>query len=293
MPLLRGTELLGIFELLSSEAYAFGDRDEGTLEVLAARVLSNLERAAQVLAPQRQSLPVAEPIQEAVPEASHGFWGGFGVVTWAMAVAVLVCAVLLGVQVGRHMGGQRARVRRQRAATPAHAFAGQAPSVEDHASGKTVTTSAPPPAAVKPSFGRAVPPGGLRIYENGKEVFRLPTAENQTGDAAEAGMQPASSLEPEKVMELSPATAEGSLLRRVEPEYPEQARQQRVQGPVVLEVHIGADGTVQDVQVVSGPAQLAAASADAVKQWQFKPRSKDGRRVEMQTTVTLNFRLPE
>ena len=59
-------------------------------------------------------------------------------------------------------------------------------------------------------------------------------------------------------MELSPAAAAGSLLHRVEPEYPQAARQEQVQGAVVLEVHIAADGTVQDVQVVSGAAQLAA-----------------------------------
>jgi outer membrane biosynthesis protein TonB len=36
-----------------------------------------------------------------------------------------------------------------------------------------------------------------------------------------------------------------------------------------------------------------AASTDAVKQWRFKPRTVKGRSVEMQTTVTLNFRLPQ
>ena len=127
----------------------------------------------------------------------------------------------------------------------------------------------------------------------------------ETGAApgAETGMQRASSVEPdrvepdkvesEKVMELSPSAAAGSLLHRVEPEYPEEARQQQVQGAVVLEVHIAADGTVQDVQVVSGPEQLAAPSISAVKQWRFKPRVVNGRRAEMQTTVTLNFKLPQ
>jgi outer membrane biosynthesis protein TonB len=50
---------------------------------------------------------------------------------------------------------------------------------------------------------------------------------------------------------------------------------------------------VQDVEVVSGPQQLAQVSSDAVKQWRFKPRTAGGRSVEMQTRVTLNFRLPQ
>jgi TonB family protein len=61
----------------------------------------------------------------------------------------------------------------------------------------------------------------------------------------------------------------------------------------VLDVHIGGDGAVQDLQVASGPPQLAQASIDAVKQWRFKPRRVNGRPVPMQTTITLNYRLPQ
>jgi TonB family protein len=100
-------------------------------------------------------------------------------------------------------------------------------------------------------------------------------------------------VELEKVVELSPAAAEGSLLHRVEPEYPEAARLEQIQGPVVVDVHIGVNGAVQDVQVVSGSPQLAQASTDAVRQWRFKPRNVNGRAAEMQTRITLNFRLPQ
>jgi TonB family protein len=108
-----------------------------------------------------------------------------------------------------------------------------------------------------------------------------------------SGVQRASSAEPDKVVDLSPAAAEGSLLHRVEPQYPEDARQQQIQGAVVLEVQIGGDGVVQNVQTISGPAELAQASMDAVKQWRFKPHLVDGRPTPMQTRITLNFRLPQ
>jgi len=60
----------------------------------------------------------------------------------------------------------------------------------------------------------------------------------------------------------------------------------------VLEVRIGRDGAIQDVKLVSGQPLLADAAIAAVKQWRFKPRVLKGQPVEMQTTVTLNFRMP-
>jgi TonB family protein len=137
------------------------------------------------------------------------------------------------------------------------------------------------------------------VFENGKEVFRMAPAQKQAADTSSSaaqrgsGTQSASSIEPEKVMKISPAAVAGNLLHRVEPEYPEAARQQRIQGAVVVDVHIGRDGAVQDVQTISGPPLLAQASLDAVKQWRFKPRSVNGRPTEMQTRITLNFRLPQ
>jgi protein TonB len=93
-------------------------------------------------------------------------------------------------------------------------------------------------------------------------------------------------------MELSPAAAEDSLVHRVEPDYPEEARKQQIQGAVVLDVHINQDGAVQELKLVSGHALLAQAAMDAVKQWRFKPHTVNNHPVEMQTRITLNFRLP-
>lgn len=93
-------------------------------------------------------------------------------------------------------------------------------------------------------------------------------------------------------MELSPAAAEDSLIHRVEPEYPEEARKQQIQGPVALDVHINQDGAVQQLKVLSGDSLLAQAAIDAVKQWRFQPHTVNGHAVEMQTRITLNFKLP-
>ncbi|MGO9087470.1 MAG: TonB family protein [Terriglobales bacterium] len=336
MPLLQGEELLGVFELFSSRACAFGDRDERTLEALATRALTSLEHAAQPLpvaeVPLVEPLPVEassvseNPVSEnpasdpvsgkseiehseilaAGPEGqenpAEAATGGFDFLTLALGVAVLACAVLLGVLVGRHLGIPTAKAHIHPVAspatnvsTPAAAPAGASSSGKAEGPGEAV----PSVAAAKPRVSNSVPPGGLQVFENGKEIFRMPPTpgEPETTNAEhEVGMERASSLEPEKnepVVELPPDVAESNLVHRVEPEYPEEARQQRIQGAVDLEVHVGTDGTVDDVQLVSGPAQLAPAATAAVRQWRFKPRRKNGHAVRMQTRITLNFRLPQ
>jgi protein TonB len=75
----------------------------------------------------------------------------------------------------------------------------------------------------------------------------------------------------------------------VRPEYPLLARQMKVQGAVELHAQIGKDGGVQTLQVVGGPAILADAAREAVRQWRFKPYIQNGEPVETQVPITVNF----
>ena len=77
--------------------------------------------------------------------------------------------------------------------------------------------------------------------------------------------------------------------RPVEPGYPMLARQMKVQGSVVLQVLIGRDGLIQNLQVVSGPPILASAAREAVRQWHFKPHYEGTESVETQARITVNF----
>jgi TonB family protein len=85
----------------------------------------------------------------------------------------------------------------------------------------------------------------------------------------------------------------GYLLERVEPQYPEAAKQKHVQGPVMLHALVGADGSVKELSVISGDPQLVKAATDAVRQWRFKPHQLKGKAVEFETRITVNFALPE
>lgn len=95
---------------------------------------------------------------------------------------------------------------------------------------------------------------------------------------------------PEKVR-VSQGVSEGLLQKRVTPTYPAIAKQAHIQGAVVLQASIGKDGNVQNVRVVSGPAMLSPAAINAVKQWKYKPYFLNGQPVEVETTITVNFRL--
>ncbi|MFZ1132667.1 MAG: energy transducer TonB [Terriglobales bacterium] len=75
----------------------------------------------------------------------------------------------------------------------------------------------------------------------------------------------------------------------VPPDYPMLARQMKVQGAVSLLALISREGTIQEIQILSGPGILAAAAREAVKQWHFKPYLLNGQPVETQARITVNF----
>jgi protein TonB len=84
--------------------------------------------------------------------------------------------------------------------------------------------------------------------------------------------------------------AQGGLIFKLDPEYPPVARLARIQGAVVLHAIIGKDGSVQQLQVVSGNPLLAGPALNAVKNWRYRPYLVDGQPVEVETTVTVNFK---
>ena len=93
---------------------------------------------------------------------------------------------------------------------------------------------------------------------------------------------------PADQVRMSPATV-AAVATPVEPVYPPLAEQMNVQGSVVLQLHVGKDGNIQDLQVVSGPDILADAAREAVRQWHFKPYLRDGNPVETEAQVTVKF----
>jgi TonB family protein len=82
------------------------------------------------------------------------------------------------------------------------------------------------------------------------------------------------------------------VLRRVEPEYSEEARKAKWQGTVLLSVIIDDHGIVQAVKVVrSLGLGLDENAITAVKQWRFKPGIKGGKPVPVNALLEVNYRL--
>jgi TonB family protein len=84
----------------------------------------------------------------------------------------------------------------------------------------------------------------------------------------------------------------GRLLRRVDPSYPLEAVQQRIEGTVRLHAVIGKDGKMQSLESMSGPPLLVEAAETAVREWRYGPTLLDGRPIQTLADINLVFRLP-
>ena len=79
------------------------------------------------------------------------------------------------------------------------------------------------------------------------------------------------------------------LADAIPPSYPPLAQHMNVQGSVVLQALIAADGSIESLRVMSGPAILSNAAQQAVREWHFKPVYQNGQAVETKATITVNF----
>ena len=85
--------------------------------------------------------------------------------------------------------------------------------------------------------------------------------------------------------------AQASLMYQVAPVYPPLAKSAHVSGTVLLHCVIGTDGTVQNLEYISGPPLLMKSAMDAVRQWRYKPTLINGMAVRVDTTVSVVFAL--
>jgi TonB family protein len=81
-------------------------------------------------------------------------------------------------------------------------------------------------------------------------------------------------------------------LRKVDPKYPQALISARVQGEVILYAIIRRDGTVDSIQVVKGvDPQLDQNAMEALAKWKFRPATRNGEPVELETIVRIPFRI--
>jgi TonB family protein len=91
---------------------------------------------------------------------------------------------------------------------------------------------------------------------------------------------------------IEPPIVAPVVATRVEPAYPDDYRRARVSGLVILEAAISETGTVEAVGVLKSLAPgLDMAAVNAVRQWKFKPATRDGKPVPVLFNLTINFKL--
>ena len=103
--------------------------------------------------------------------------------------------------------------------------------------------------------------------------------------------QPTAAAGPAKAVKVSAGVAQGMLLTPFQPVYPRIAIAARVEGTVVVQVVLSKTGTIEGLHVTSGPAMLTGAALDAVRAARYAPYRLSGEPVEVETTISVIFKL--
>jgi TonB family protein len=89
---------------------------------------------------------------------------------------------------------------------------------------------------------------------------------------------------------ISEALLRQDAIKKVNPNYPNEAKSAGITGSVQVQVLISKDGTVIEAIVISGPEQLREAAIQAAKQWIFKPVTLSGFYVQVAGVLTFEFK---
>lgn len=114
---------------------------------------------------------------------------------------------------------------------------------------------------------------------------------NRGWEELESGLKSQEAATAEQPQAQVPAEVmEKLLVHRVEPVYPPQARQAKLQGIIALDIVVGRDGSVVSMHPLNGPTVLAQAAMDALRWWKFEPYRLNGEPATVETTVAVEFK---
>jgi TonB family protein len=137
---------------------------------------------------------------------------------------------------------------------------------------------------------RPVMNAGHPIVVFGKASFRFALGDpSQLSNGVPPEIGPAT--DPPRKVRVSEGVSQGLLLAKVDPTYPESARKKGIQGVVLLHATINTQGSLVELQPISGPQELIPAAIDALKQWRYKPYLLMGLPIEVDTQIQVNFTL--
>jgi protein TonB len=120
-------------------------------------------------------------------------------------------------------------------------------------------------------------------------------SESKATDSALAGIVSSNVAVPKpapEALKISEGVTQGLLIKKIAPVYPAAALKLRKQGAVELLATVSKTGTITKLQVLRGESILSQAAIDAVRQWKYRPFLLNAEPVEIQTQITINFKLP-
>jgi protein TonB len=100
-------------------------------------------------------------------------------------------------------------------------------------------------------------------------------------------------LQAKHTVKVSEGLQQAQLISRIQPRYPPLALQMRKEGTVLLHAIISRDGRITELEVVSGSPWFVQAALEAVRQWRYRPTYLGSEPVEVETSITLVFRLSQ
>jgi len=90
---------------------------------------------------------------------------------------------------------------------------------------------------------------------------------------------------------VSQGVMKSLILKKVDPKYPKEARNQHIEGAVIMGIVIGKTGDVSELRVISGNELLVPSAVEAAKQWKYRPYLFNGQPVEIESQITINYQL--
>ncbi len=310
----KNAHFAGVIEVFSPSPAAFSHIHQKLLEGFAEEC-ARVRHAADELIQRKPAAALVPsdviPIAPTLPDfvAPNPLPAGRTYEAWTLVLGGLAILVIIAVSFlfGSRIGWLRSprTASNSRMSQPLPANLTPAEPTKSTAT-KSAATKSTTGASVK-STTAAPAADELVVYERGKVVFRMKPAPTKPDAAAHHQASPDDmKQDSDAIVEASSVTkvaaspsvwlsaekAEARLIGRIEPQYPSEALAAHRSGNVVLEVQVAEDGSVSNIRTLSGDPMLAAAAAEAVRNWRYQPYRQHDHPAQFQTDVTLSFSLP-
>jgi TonB family protein len=312
VPVCAGQEVVGIFEIFSSQPNAFLNLDTTGLRAKAEEIANcfaaeeALARAAVAtvsdlgaagdLAPSRTPTPRPARIRKKLSLSSKMWQAALGALVFSLGLFLLLRAIRASGPVASAWIAPQPASAAPRATQPEEMDT--SPVVQYRTSPprvRTLAKSAAKQRLIVASDASAVP--GNNSSESGSNPLLPPDALIAAEAPRNDPMNPlVSSLPPAQPLlirnlRVSTGVQQPILTHRVDPVYPALAKQSGIEGAVVLEAVVNKSGQVADLRVISGNTLLVGAAIRAVQQWRYRPYSLNGEIIKVPIRITLNFKL--